>query len=81
MPVHEIRRKTVLKGSKLNGNGQHKPNQSLRSFCQRLKVSIKRLDQTSRSCYRRFRLIIRRFLPFLQAVAALIAIAKSLGFL
>jgi hypothetical protein len=81
MPVHSIRRKTVLKGSKLNGNGQRKSNQSLQSFCQRLKVSIKRLDKTSRSCYRRFRFFIRRFLPFLQAIAALIAIAKSLGFL
>ena len=40
-----------------------------------------RYNAIFRSFYRRLRLIVRHLLPFLKAIAALIAIAKSLGFL
>ena len=57
------------------------PRQKMLSFWTKLVVNIKRLNAIFRSFYRRLRLIVRHLLPFLKAIAALIAIAKSLGFL
>lgn len=57
------------------------PRQKMLSFWPKLVVNIKRLNAIFRSFYRRLRLIVRHLLPFLKAIAALIAIAKSLGFL
>ena len=62
-------------------NNELEATSKMLSFWQKLKVSIKRLNAIFRSSYRRLRLIVRHLLPFLKAIDALIAIAKSLGFL
>ena len=62
-------------------NNELEATSKMLSFWQKLKVSIKRLNTIFRSSYRKLRLIVRHLLPFLKAIAAITAIAKSLGFL